>query len=223
MQKTFDPKIYKAIPYDDLLVFALYSIEQKGLDATFENLAVECYNLFPERFCLPGYKEYPDSAQVEKSWLRCRTDKRLITGSKAQGFQIASRGFSVVQKTQRRLGNKVLDSKRLLAIKGDRRTKIGRLVKQLEGNELFKEFLKKGPAIEISDYQFCDLIYSTLDTLPESRRKNLQQLKDAALDYNRSDMLGFLSHCETRFNHLLFSETERGREYIGGMRRRKIK
>lgn len=223
MQITFDPKIYKAIPYDDLLVFALYSIEQKGLDATLENLVVECYNLFPERFSLPGYDEYPDSAQVDKSWLRCRTDKRLISGSKAQGFQITSRGLSVVQKTQRRLGNKVLDSKQLLAIKGDRRTKTGRLVKQLEGNELFKEFLRKGPTIEISEYQFCDLIYSTLDTLPENRRKNLQQLRDAAKDYNRSDMLAFLDHCETRFSHLLFSEAERGREYTGGMMRRKIK
>lgn len=224
MEKTFDSKIYKSIPYDDLLIFALYSVTQKGLDGTFENLVVECYTLFPERFGLPGYLEkYPDSAQVEKSWLRCRTDKNLITGNKAHGFELTARGFEIVQQTQRKLGGKSFDTKKLLGIKGDRRTKMGRLVKQLETNRAFNEFLKNGSDISISDYEFCDLIYSTLDTLPETRRKNLQQLKDAVQDYNRNDMLDFLKFCEVKFSHLLFSEKERGREYVGGMRKKKIK
>lgn len=223
MEKSFSPKIYKNIPYDDLLVFALYSLTQRDLDANFENLVVECYTLFPERFGLPGFLEkYPDSAQVEKSWLRCRTDKGLIIGNKAQGFELTARGLNVVQKIQKRLGGKVLDTKRLVGVKGDRRTKTGRLVKQLEGNRTFKGFVKNGPNVKISDYEFCDLIYSTLDTLPETRRKNLQQLQDAVQDYNRTDMLEFLKFCETRFSHLLFSEKERGREYIGGMMKRKI-
>lgn len=224
MEKGFDPKIYKSIPYDDLLIFALYSATQKGLDANFENLVVECYILFPERFGLPGYiDKYPDSAQVEKSWLRCRTDKGLITGNKAQGFELTARGFETVQKTQKKLGGKSVDTKTLLGIKGDRRTKTGRLVKQLEANKVFKEFLKNGPNTVISDYEFCDLIYSTLDTLPETRRKNLQQLRDAVQDYNRSEMLNFLKFCETEFAHLLFSDKEQGREYTGGMMKRKIK
>jgi hypothetical protein len=224
MEKTFNPKIYKDIPYDDLLVFALYSATQKGLDANFENLVVECYALFSERFGLPGYIEkYPDSAQVEKSWLRCRTDKGLITGNKAQGFELTARGLEIVQKTQKKLGQKSLDTKTLLGIKGDRRTKTGRFVKQLEANRIFKEFQKSGPNTTISDYEFCDLIYSTLDTLPETRRKNLQQLKDAVQDYGRSDMLDFLKFCEMKFSHLLFSDKEQGGGYTGGMMKRKIK
>ena len=115
MEETFDARIYKNIPYDDLLIFALYSIIQKNLDPNFENLVVECYTLFPERFGLPGYIEkYPDSAQVEKSWLRCRTDKRLITGNKAQGFELTARGIETVQKVQKRLGGKTINTKKLL-------------------------------------------------------------------------------------------------------------
>lgn len=223
MEKTFEPKIYKDIPYDDLAVFALFSIVQKKLDPNFENLVVECYILFPERFGLPGFlTKYPDSAQVEKSWLRCRTDKNLITGNKAQGFELTSRGLDVVQKTQRRLGSKSLDTKQLLSIKGDRRTRTGRLVKQLEDNEIFRKFKKDGLIIKVSDYEFCDLIYSTLDALPENRRKNLQQLKNTVADYNRKDMLDFLNFCETKFPHLLFSSNESGQKYVGGMRKRKV-
>ena len=224
MDTSFNAKIYKNISYDDLLVFALYSLIQRGLDANFENLVVECYSLFPERFGLPGYIEkYPDSAQVDKSWLRCRTDKRFITGNKAHGFELTTRGIEVVQKTQRKLGKKSVDSKILLSIKGDRRTKTGRLVKQLEENKLFKEFGKLGTNTVISDYEFCDLIYSTLDTLPETRRKNLQQLKDSVQDYNRNDMLDFLTYCESKFIHLLFSDKDKGREYVGGMMKSKVK
>jgi hypothetical protein len=224
MENTFDTRIYKSIPYDDLLVFALYSVIQKKIDSNFENLAVECYTLFPERFGLPGYIEkYPDSAQVEKSWLRCRTDKGLITGTKAQGFELTARGIETVQKTQKILGGKIIDTKKLLGIKGDRRTKTGRLVKQLEKNKSFKEFIKNGENAAIGEYEFCDLIYSTLDTLPETRRKNLQQLKDAVQDYNRNDLLDFLKFCEIKFAHLLFANKDQDREYIGGMMRRKIK
>jgi len=224
MEKTFNARIYKNIPYDDLLIFALYSVIQKNLDSNFENLVVECYTLFPQRFGLPGYIEkYPDSAQVEKSWLRCRTDKGLITGNKAQGFELTARGFETVQKTQKRLGGKTINTKKLLEIKGDRRTKTGRLVKQLENNKEFKEYVKNGTNATISDYEFCDLIYSTLDTLPETRRKNLQQLKDAIQDYNRDDLLDFLKFCEIKFTHLLFSDKEQDRQYTGGMMKRKIK
>lgn len=224
MEKIFNPKIYKNIPYDDLLIFALYSATQKGLDANFENLVVECYTLFPERFGLPGFiGKYPDSAQVEKSWLRCRTDKNLITGNKAQGFELTARGLETVQKTQKKLGGESFDMKTLLGIKGDRRTKTGRLVKQLEASRVFKEFLKNGQNTAITDYEFCDLIYSTLDTLPETRRKNLQQLKDTVRDYNRNDMFDFLKFCETKFAHLLFSDGEQGRKYTGGMMKRKVK
>jgi hypothetical protein len=173
---------------------------------------------------LPGnIEKYPDSAQVEKSWLRCRTDKGLITGNKAQGFELTARGIETVQKVQKRLGGKTINTKKLIEIKGDRRTKTGRLVKQLERNRNFKEYLKNGTDTAISEYEFCDLIYSTLDTLPETRRKNLQQLKDAVQDYNRSDLLDFLKFCEMKFVHLLFSDKEQGREYTGGMMKRKIK
>lgn len=223
MIKTFKPENYKNVPYDDLLVFALFSVIEKKFDPTFENLVVECYILFPERFGLPGYSDkYPDSSQVEKSWLRCRTDKNLITGNKAQGFELTTRGLVIVQKTLKRLGNKTVDVKKLLSVKGDRRTMAGRLVKQLESNKIFKDFKKNSVNAIISDYEFCDLIYSTLDALPENRRKNLQQLKNAVEDYNRSDMLDFLNFCETKFTHLLFSGNELGQKYVGGMRKRKI-
>jgi hypothetical protein len=224
MKESFDPKEYKKIPYDDLLVFALLSVMQKGLNTSFENLVVECYELFPQRFGLPGFIEkYPDSAQIEKTWLRCRSDKGLIVGSKARGFDITARGLEVVQRTQKRLGKKVFDVKQLIASKGDLRTKSGRIIKQIENNQVFKSFHKEGKGMKISDYEFCDLIYSTLDSLPEYRRRNLQQLREAAEDYHRKDIIDFLSFCEDKFSHLLFSEKERGSNYAGGMTKRKIK
>lgn len=223
MKEIYDPTIYKNIPYDDLLMAALYSLVEKKIESNFENLVVECFILFPQRFGLPGYyNKYPDSSQVEKSWLRCRTDKGLITGNKAHGFQITTAGLEVVQKTQKILGKKFLNPKEFLAIKGDRRTRTGRLVMQLEKNKIYQNFIKNGDKIEISDYDFCDLIYSTLDTLPETRRNNLKELKNAVIDYNRKDMLEFLNFCEFRFSHLLFAESELNKNYAGGMHKRKI-
>ena len=223
MKNKFDPVIYSSIPYDDLLVYALFSVMEKKLDTTFENLVVECYELFPERFGLPGFVHiYPDSAQVEKSWLRCRTDKGLITGSKAQGFNLTDRGYYLVQKVNIRLGAKSSISKNVNKIRGDRRTKSGRIVKQLEENPLFKDYLKYGDDVKINEFEFCDLIYCTLDALPETRRNNIKQLKDSLQDYNREDMLNFIKLCERKFSHLLFSSTEINGEFIGGMMKRRV-
>jgi len=224
MQYKYNSEIYRHLPYDDLLVLALFSVMEKKMGATFENLVVECYRLFPDRFGLPGYVNiYPDSAQVEKSWLRCRTDKALITGNKAQGFQLTDRGFDLVQKVRDKLSAESITEKNVSAIRGDRRTKHGRIVKQLEGNPLFKNYLKYGNDININEFEFCDIIYCTLDALPEMRRNNIRQLKDALKDYNRADMLNFIKLCENKFAYLLFPNTENKSEFIGGMMKRRAK
>jgi hypothetical protein len=223
MKRKFDQAIYCNIPYDDLLVYALYSVIEKKLDTTFENLVVECYELFPERFGLPGFINiYPDSAQVEKSWLRCRTDKSLITGNKAQGFHLTDRGYDLVQKVISRLGTKVSVNNNLNAIRGDRRTKNGRIVKQLEENPLFKDYLINEDNFTINEFEFCDLIYCTLDAFPETRRNNIKQLKDALRDYNREDMLKFIELCERKFAHLLFTGADNKSEFAGGMMKRRV-
>jgi hypothetical protein len=85
---------------DHLVVYVAYSLERKNEPITFEKLVAECYRRFPSRFCLNGYPEWPDSAKVNKCWLRCRTDKGWMTGSNKRGFRVTPAGRLEAIKTQ---------------------------------------------------------------------------------------------------------------------------
>lgn len=221
---SLDPAIYIDLSYDDLVVYALHSIIDQGKDPSFENLVVECFILFPKKFGLPGFTDiYPDSAQVNKSWLRCRTDKGLISGSKAQGFQLTDRGLNLAKEISSKLNRNINKTESSTTIKGDRRTRSGRLIMEIENSVIYHRYKNLGEATEISDFEFCDLIYTTLDSSPETMCKHLKLFLDAASDYERTEIKAFLLFCQTKFRHLLLDKHNQKDSYYGGMMKRKNK
>jgi hypothetical protein len=73
----FSPEIYGRIALNDLVTFAVYFLSQAGGEINAEDIVAACFKLFPERFQLRGYPEWPDSTVVNKRWLDCR-DKGYI-------------------------------------------------------------------------------------------------------------------------------------------------
>lgn len=219
MTKPFSPPVYINMSYDDLLVYALYELQNSNKHATFENLVAKVFELFPKRFQLPGYPEWPDSSLVEKSWLRCRTDKGLVYGSKSKGFTLTSKGVALAKQTFNRLQGR--STKQQPYPKGDTRTRSGRLVKHLEKSPAFQKYKSEKKIDSVSEFEFCDLVYSTLDTDSSLRRRNLEELKYHAGVYERKDLLKFLEECEKKFKSLL--NDSHGETYEGGMMKRRKK
>ncbi len=83
----FPPDIYVRIALNDLVTYAVYFLSQHGGEINAEDIVAACFKLFPERFRLRGYSEWPDSTVVNKRWLDCR-DKGLLHGSTAGGFSL---------------------------------------------------------------------------------------------------------------------------------------
>lgn len=209
---------YTDISYDDLLIYALFKLEQENKHTTFENLVSECFTLFPKRFQLPGYPNWPDSSLIEKAWLRCRTDKGLLYGSKSKGFTLTAKGIELASK----VGNSLKNTPSVNTVnRKDLRTRSGRVVKHVEQSAAFKKFFKDHGPENITDFEFCDLLYSTFDTEPALRKRNLEELKYHAEVYNRKDILTVLNSCEKKFSKFLFDPMRKN--YEGGMmKKRKI-
>jgi len=218
-KEIYNPRIYKNIGYDDLVVFSLFSLIQKEVQPTFENMVSECFNLFPSRFYLPGYPQWPDSSIVEKSWVRCRTDKHLIIGSRAKGFKLTQKGLDLVGKLSNILKISKESKKSLLALRGDRRTRSGRIVKQLEKSPTYKHYLKK-EFQKITEFDFLDMIYCTTESSLDARKDNFNLLKQHVNDYERGDLNKFLKYTEKKFKHLLSEDAKK--QYSGGMMKKKI-
>lgn len=209
-----DPKVYARIGYDELVTYAIYSLVRKKKDTTFENIVAEAFGLFPKRFSLRGYPEWPDSAVVNKSWLRCRTDKKYIVGSVKDGFKLTQRGLEVAERVEGQLtdGNPPHQPTK---VKSELRTRAGRLLRDLEQRPAYIRFQNDRTVEEVSQDDFADILLVLPDS-PSSRLKsNIEQFKDAARLYEREDVLQFLHALEEKFSARLGNGTASGRRSVG--------
>lgn len=203
-QINFNSKVYMGIPYDDLLTFSLYSLTKKNKNITFESLIEEIFILFPLRFSIIGHPEWPDTILIHRSWWRCRHDKKYIFGTSNGGFGLTSFGLKAAEKIQNKLFPGLID-KKLIRIKGDERTKAGRVVQHIERSKAYSLFIKNHQK-NINTIDFCDLLLCTPDSLPKVKMQNLEEIRQYVLQYNRDDLKKVLDFCEKKFKAILISE-----------------
>jgi hypothetical protein len=215
-----NPTVYRKVNLDQLVVFALHSLLKRGLEATFENVVAEAYSLFPERFALRRFPEWPDSAVVNKSWLRCRSDEHYIVGSTRDGFRLTPKGAEVAERMAKLMQVGRPPPRRRQAELSETRTQEGRLVRSLQQSEAFRTYEATKELSHMSDYDFCETLMCTTESSPSLVRANLEQFRDACQIYGRDELVRFLHACEQRFAHLL-SKADSGR-YGGGMMRRRL-
>jgi hypothetical protein len=215
-----DPSGYRDINLDDLVTYAVYSLSRRGAEATFENVVAEAFGLFPERFSLRGFPQWPDSAVVNKSWLRCRSDKQYIVGSVRDGFQLTPRGIEVAGRLEKLFGTGKGMPRRRGTESSETRTREGRLVRSLEQSEAFRAYEATGALEHMSDYDFCEMLMCTLESSPSVLQANLEQFHHACEVYERHDLVLFLNKCAHRFSHLM-GKTE-GARHRGGMMHQRL-
>lgn len=207
--QKFQPENYLGVNYDDLLVYALHSLEKGGKIGTFENLVAECFQLFPRRFSLPGHLNWPDASLVEKSWVRCRTDKGWLRGNKATGFGLTDTGKDRAFTVSRLLGKTTDNKEDLGIVKGrnsGRRTQSSRVVGYLEKHPLFKRYLHDKEKAQIEDEELLDMLYCTSATEPYYRKQVLAQLEEHVKVYKRKDLINFLRFCRKLKGGLFISK-----------------
>lgn len=216
-----DPKVYTDISLDELVTYCVYILHQEKRDATFEDIVAKCFVLFPERFCLTGYSHWPDSSRVNKSWLRCRTDFKYIKGSVKSGFKVTSKGIAVVEKVQELLKRPRHEKIALKKKKIREHTKEEMFLNNLRKSDAYKLFIAQGEDIEIPHYDFCNMLFGTIESSIETLNENLIMLKDYALKLGDKEMLVFLEKAEARHSHYLTSNQTLKKKYVGGMFKKK--
>ena len=200
-KSSFDPSIYERIGYDELVNYSIFRLVASERATSFENIVAEAYGLFPERFSLRGYPQWPDSAVVNKSWLRCRTDKKYIVGSVKDGFKLTQRGLQTAEKTEKQLnGGSGATNGAALKLRSELRTRSGRLLRSLEQTPTFNRFASVGDVQGMDEYDLADMLLALPDSPAAKLRSNLEQFRDAARLYERDDILEFLDVVEHRFS-----------------------
>lgn len=206
-KRGFKPSQYLHVSQDHLVVVALSLLLQDGKQPSFENLVAEAFLSFPNRFQLEGYQEWPNAHVVGKSWVRCRTDKKWITGSASDGFALTPLGENVATKTLKELGAKpAVNAERR---RGSRQSIASRVVLRVENSSAFSDFKNSG-VDAVSEFDFCDLLYCTLGSTPEVLEKNFVVVRQEVDSYGRRDLVRFLDTLKERFSNRLTGKRARG-------------
>jgi len=206
-KRGFSSGQYMEVSQDHLVALALWYLTQEKKQASFENLVAEAFLSFPERFQLEGFSEWPNAHVVGKSWVRCRTDKKWISGSASEGFTLTPLGLQVVQKLLTRL--QIKSPKKAVERQGSRQTISSRVVLGIEGSSAYGSYKTTGFET-VSEYEFCDLLYCTLESTAETIDKNYEALRQQVAAYGREDILTFLEQLKKKFAFRFVGKRSRG-------------
>lgn len=198
---------YLRISQDHLVALSLWFLMEGKKQTSFENLVAESFSCFPDRFQLEGYPEWPNAQVVNRAWVRCRTDKKWITGSASEGFSLTPLGENVATKTLKALGVKapVRDESR----HGSRQSISSRVVLRVEKSAAFRAY-SQSCINSVSEFDFCDLLYCTLGSTPEVLERNLSVVRQEVDSYGRRDLVKFLDALKQRFSNRLTGKRARG-------------
>lgn len=205
----FDPVIYAQINPNDLVVYAIHALHKPGAEIAAEDIIHACFTLFPERFALRNYPQWPDSALVSRRWRECKR-KGYLKGSALKGFQLTVRGGKRAEKLEQVLGRAKrvatpaskprAEKVQAQTVHPELKARAKKYIRSIETSDAFKHF-KKG--LPINEFDFRSLLLTTMESPPATLARNIAQFKEYVNIHERSDLYSFLEFTEGKFSHLL--------------------
>lgn len=198
--KQFNPNQYENIDLNRLATYTIWLLKENNIVITFENIVVALFIMFPEKFSLVGYKEYPDSTRVNRALLQLRPKYRnWATGNVKKGFTLTETGRVIVGQTSQLLNNLQFQSKK--PVLGQSRTRdIASEMEQIINSPVYQKYLS-GKEEEISKIEIFEFLrampYTPLKVLRAYMKKLLNEVRKSG--HPKSDeIIDFLNWIQRR-------------------------
>ena len=179
--KAYKPEKYSTdFTLDKLVTVGLLKLEEGKLVKSFDNVVVILHKLFPEKFSLITYPEYPDSIRVDNTLrLDAKKHSNYLTGNRVHGYELTSLGKITAEDTLIQLDSK--NSKIVKQRTDTQRNRATRAIGGVGNSDAFKKFSTK-QFREIDRFDICSFLHGTLETDDEKLLSNLKVLKRFAKD-----------------------------------------
>ena len=194
-----DEAQYKNIDLDHLIIYAVSRLERLHVGLSFENIVVASFRLFPKKFSLLGYSEYPDANRVYKRLWDCISkSKQWLGGHFRKGFVITERSKIFIKEAEEKLQDVSLQNKQVSS-RTRRQKEV--LINELIASPAYSKYLNN-QGETITEAEFCFLLQGTLDSSVGTLRNNLNLFKNLVSELGRQDLLEFFKFLESRFKKL---------------------
>jgi hypothetical protein len=194
-QKTrlrYKEEMYTRIPATNLIVFGLYSLQQKKENCTFEKLIEECFSLFPKVFSFSRHPEWPDSLKFDRT-LRKLRENGLIVGHPHTFYSLTKFGERIAKETENFLKGSF--SKKIIFEKPKRDAEIN-WINSIKRSETFQRFLKEKKDFTITNMELRNLLHCTLETPLRIVQQNLIYTLNLAKEFGEKNLIDFLKLCQ---------------------------
>lgn len=206
--KPWPEGAYSGLDLNRLAVYALSWIQEKRVPANFENLVVLLYRMFPAKFSLVNYPEYPDATRVNRALLQLQPKYRnWARGNVQKGYTLTETGRVVVGQTKTILesfsgaAGSAAEIVKRKAPKARTRDPHADLA-DVDQSTIFKLF-QEGKQDQADSTLIWELLRAYPYTPKKALRERLRLLENVADLAGRGDVKQFLSWVKTRYATVL--------------------
>ena len=207
------PVLYLNIPLAKLAATAIYKLQEAGLESSFNHIAVSLYRMFPEKFKLVSFPEYPDFIRIDNTLRLDCNHARLVSGNRTKSFTLTPHGKMIAEETlQLLLGgtNKSTERGDVDSTRERKRNRQTSLINGVTKSFAYQKFVE-GERNHISKFDTVNFLHGTLDTDTKLLKQNLQTLLGYAKDLNEfeqhrkvaNSVLQFLKYIEKNWGTLI--------------------
>ena len=176
-------------------------LNQFKIETNFENITVILLKLFPDKFSLIYFPEYPDTIRVDITIrVHCR-EMGYAKGNRSKGFVLTGKGQIHAEKALEKIesGRGQAKSQSNFA-----RNRFIKLVKGVTESSGYKKFVSKNLK-DIKKFDVCESLHCTIDAEEEHIRANLGTLTLHAT--NTEKISNYMQVSKSVLSYLQFIES----------------
>jgi hypothetical protein len=212
-----DSALYEDVPLTSLTAYSLFWLHRWQLRRSIEAIAVLNWKLFPKKFAMVGFAEYPDAFRTNRSLLQGQPKYRnLLSGAASKGFSLNERGMDIARDLVQLLGVPSTDdgqelgtaSKQEISTKSagpPRSIEPEREMEKIRASKLYEKWTSGVMADR--DLIHVHALLGIFDHTPTKlRTKAIRDLERSAADLQDEEALKFLQDVRKTFPQALIGK-----------------
>ena len=196
---AYPEPVYASLDLNRLASFTVHWLQQQRIPTSFENIVVAAFRMFPAKFALEGYLEYPDAARINRALLQLRPKYRnWARGNVQKGFVLTESGLAEVRHVQDILSSGSAEPVRKRKRLRPRTMDLTRDLSSIVDSCLFSKWkdqkLSEGNVLEL-----LDMLQAFAYTPRKALKERIEGLENAAIQVGRDDIVTFLKDVRKNF------------------------
>ena len=188
-------KDYLSIDKDRLSLFVVNFLQTNGIEPTFDKIVIASFKLFPKKFSLLGFPEYPDALTVHYCLYMHNTKiKGWLSGNVQTGFNLTEKGKYFFEETKKILNFIIKHTKQYGTTP---RRKELTFINLLKKTKAYKKYLQNKKE-EITNDEILESLRVTSFNPKERIKKHLEKYIEYSNRINDSESTGFLNFIKKR-------------------------